>query len=139
MRTKPAGPPFIFTVLIAFMRTLLIAALLAGLSACSYLTPYKLDVPQGNAVTADQVEKLKLGMTRAQVRFVMGTPLLTDAFHPNRWDYLYYDSKGGKVGENKRYYVLFEGDRVTGMGGDTLPARTVVGGKAPVNPREAAK
>ncbi|PHV12812.1 outer membrane protein assembly factor BamE [Chitinimonas sp. BJB300] len=121
------------------MRTLLIIFLLAGLSACSYLTPYKLDVPQGNAVTADQVDKLKIGMSRAQVRFALGTPLLADAFHPNRWDYLYYESKGGKPSQNKRYYVQFEGDRLIGMGGESLPARTVVVGKAPPNPREQAK
>ncbi|MEH6458761.1 outer membrane protein assembly factor BamE [Chitinimonas sp. JJ19] len=120
------------------MRTLLIATLLASLTACSYLTPYKLDVPQGNAVTADQVAKLKLGMTRAQVRFALGTPLLVDAFHPNRWDYLYYDSKGGKVEQNKRYHVLFDGDRVIGMGGDTLPARASVADKAPKDPRATA-
>ncbi|QDQ27451.1 outer membrane protein assembly factor BamE [Chitinimonas arctica] len=121
------------------MRTLLIAILLAGLPACSYLTPYKLDIPQGNAVTADQVAKLKLGMTRAQVRFVLGTPLLVDAFHPNRWDYLYYESKGGKLEHNKRYNVLFDGDRVIGMGGETLPAKADVATKAPDDPRAAAK
>lgn len=121
------------------MRKSLIVFLLAGLSACSYLTPYKLDVPQGNVVTADQAAKLKLGMTRAQVRFALGTPLLADAFHPNRWEYLFYDSKGGEVAQNKRYSVQFEGDRLIGMGGETLPARADVSGKAPVNPRDEAK
>lgn len=121
------------------MRTLFIAILLAALSACSYLTPYKLDVPQGNAITADQVAKLKLGMTRAQVKFLLGTPLLVDAFHPNRWDYLYYDSKGGKLQNDKRYNVTFDGDRVIGMGGETLPAKANVAEKAPEDPRAAAK
>lgn len=121
------------------MRTLLIAALLAGLAGCSYLTPYKLDIPQGNAITADQTAKLKLGMTRAQVRFVLGSPLLSDPFHPNRWDYLYYASKGGKLEYDKRYHVLFEGDRVIGMGGDTLAARSDVSEVAPEDPRAAAK
>lgn len=111
------------------MRRLLIVSLssvaLSSLSACSYLTPYKLDIPQGNAVTADQAAKLKLGMTRAQVRFAMGTPLLVDSFHRNRWDYIFYDSKGGKLEESKSFHVLFEGDRVVGLGGDTLPARVV--------------
>ncbi|MGQ5523517.1 outer membrane protein assembly factor BamE [Chitinimonas sp. PSY-7] len=121
------------------MRTLLIAFLLAGLSACSYLTPYKLEVPQGNAVTADQVAKLKIGMSRSQVRFALGTPMLADAFHPDRWDYLYYESTGSKVAQNKRYYVQFEGDRLISMGGETLPARAVITGQAPANPREQAK
>ncbi|HEY9104132.1 outer membrane protein assembly factor BamE [Chitinimonas sp.] len=121
------------------MRTLLIALLLAGLSACSYLTPYKLDVPQGNVVTADQVAKLKLGMTRSQVRFLLGSPLLVDAFHPNRWDYIYYDSRGGKLQNNKRYNVMFDGDRVISMGGETLEAKANVAEKAPEDPRAAAK
>jgi outer membrane protein assembly factor BamE len=121
------------------MRTLLIAALLTGLAGCSYLTPYKLDVPQGNAITADQTAKLKLGMTRSQVKFVLGTPLLMDDFHPNRWDYIYFASKGGKQEHDKRYHVLFDGDRLIGMGGDTLDARTDVAEKAPEDPRAAAK
>lgn len=121
------------------MRPLLIAFLLAGLSACSYLTPYKLDVPQGNAITADQVAKLKLGMTRAQVRFVLGTPLLADTFHANRWDYVFFDSKRGELQQSKRYHVLFDGDRVIGMGGDTLPADARVTEQAPEDPRAAAK
>jgi len=111
------------------MRRLLIVSLLSvvlsSMTGCSYLTPYKLDIPQGNAVTADQAAKLKLGMTRAQVRFAMGTPLLVDSFHRNRWDYVFYDSKGGKLEESKSFHVLFEGDRVVGLGGDTLPARVV--------------
>jgi outer membrane protein assembly factor BamE len=123
-----------------FFKPLLVALpIAASLAGCSYLTPYKLDIPQGNAITADQVEKLKLGMTRAQVRFLLGTPMLADAFHPNRWDYQYYETKGGKPEYNKRYYVLFDGDRLIGMGGETLPARARVAGEAPVDPRAAAK
>ncbi|MDK2123682.1 outer membrane protein assembly factor BamE [Parachitinimonas caeni] len=115
-------------------------ALAACLTGCSFLTPYKLDIPQGTPITADQTAKLKLGMTRSQVRFVLGSPLLQDAFHGNRWDYVFYESKGGKVSEQKRYHVLFDGDRLVGMGGDTLPARNVTvipapGGTTP----EAAK
>ncbi|WP_374348717.1 outer membrane protein assembly factor BamE [Chitinimonas sp.] len=121
------------------MRTLLIAALLTGLAGCSYLTPYKLDIPQGNAITADQTAKLKLGMSRSQVRFLLGTPLLSDPFHANRWDYIYFASKGGKQEFDKRYHVLFEGDRVIGMGGETLEARANVTEKAPEDPRAAAK
>lgn len=96
---------------------------LGNLTACSYLTPYKLDIPQGNAITADQVDKLKLGMTRSQVRFILGTPLLADTFHQNRWDYLFYDSRGGSLKESRSYQVTFDGDRLIGMGGETLPAR----------------
>jgi len=124
---------------VRLMRTLSTAFLLATLTGCSYLTPYKLDVPQGNAITADLTAKIKLGMTHAQVRYVLGTPLLADEFHKNRWDYIYYDSRGGSLKQDKRYHVLFEEDRVVGMGGDTLPERARVAELAPEDPRAAAK
>ena len=62
------------------------------LSGCSYIPtlPYKIDIQQGNVVTEEMVEKLKPGMSRSQVRFVLGTPLITDVFHADRWDYFYY-------------------------------------------------
>ena len=67
--------------------------LLASLAACSF-KPYRIDIQQGNVVTAEQYAQLKVGMTREQVRFVLGTPLLTDVFHDSRWDYLYRMDKG---------------------------------------------
>lgn len=94
-------------------------------SACSvanFLTPYKLDIPQGNEITADQTAKLKVGMTRSQVRFLLGTPLLNDPFHANRWDYLYSDARGGELKEKKSYFLIFEGDSLVSFSGETLPA-----------------
>ena len=72
------------------MRAFFCAAAIVMLAGCSWLPRigvYKLDVNQGNYVTQDQVDRLKVGQTRAQVRAVMGTPMLSDAFHANRWDY----------------------------------------------------
>ena len=70
------------------MRHLLLSVCLTLLvSGCSV---YKVEVQQGNVVTQEMIDKLKPGMTRSQVRFVLGTPLITDAFHPERWDYYYY-------------------------------------------------
>ncbi|HEX7155742.1 MAG TPA: outer membrane protein assembly factor BamE, partial [Burkholderiaceae bacterium] len=76
------------------------AALAAALSLCGcstltawtpgFLTPYRPDVQQGNIITKDMVDQLRPGMTRDQVRFMLGTPLLTDMFHQDRWDYTYY-------------------------------------------------
>ncbi|WP_262488386.1 outer membrane protein assembly factor BamE [Iodobacter fluviatilis] len=94
-------------------------------SACSvanFLTPYKLDIPQGNEITADQVAKLKTGMTHSQVRFLLGTPLLTDPFHANRWDYLYSDARAGVLRDKKSYVLIFEGDSLVSFSGETLPA-----------------
>lgn len=70
----------------------LASSLLLGLwlTACSnFLHVYKADLDQGNLITRDMVEKLKIGMSPAQVRYVLGTPLVTDTLNPNRWDYVY--------------------------------------------------
>ncbi|MDR3427413.1 MULTISPECIES: outer membrane protein assembly factor BamE [Silvimonas] len=102
------------------------ATVLAGCSIGNILTPYKLDIPQGNEVTKDQVAQLKEGMTRTQVRFVLGTPLLTDPFHANRWDYIYSDAKGGKLREKLTFHVEFEGDKLKSWEGETLPASKLI-------------
>jgi outer membrane protein assembly factor BamE len=64
-----------------------------SLAACSF-RPYRLDIQQGNVVTVEQFAQLKVGMTPEQVRFLLGTPLLNDVFHANRWDYYYRMVKG---------------------------------------------
>ena len=63
----------------------------------------------------DAVAKLKPGLTRAQVRFIMGTPLVTDVFHANRWDYVYIDKKAGKLVAQRRVVVFFDGDVVKSL------------------------
>ncbi|MEW6132318.1 MAG: outer membrane protein assembly factor BamE [Pseudomonadota bacterium] len=74
------------------------------------ISPYRIDVQQGNALEQEAVEKLKLGMSRSQVRFLLGTPLLVDPFHGNRWDYVYNYRKAGKLTEQRRLVLFFEGD-----------------------------
>ena len=102
------------------------AALLAGCSVGNILTPYKLQIPQGNEISADQVAQLKPGMTRAQVRFVLGTPLLTDAFHGNRWDYVFTEAKGGKLESKRTFIVEFDGDKAVSWHGDSMPATKLI-------------
>ncbi|KPC53495.1 outer membrane protein assembly factor BamE [Amantichitinum ursilacus] len=102
------------------------AALLAGCSVGNVLAPYKLQIPQGNEITADQVAQLKQGMTRQQVRYVLGTPLLTDAFHGNRWDYVYSEAKGGTMHLERKFTLEFEGDKLKSWQGDTLPASRLI-------------
>lgn len=96
---------------------LLTAFLLIG---CTYIPtlPYKIDIQQGNVVTQEMVEKLKPGMTRSQVRFVLGTPLIADVFHNNRWDYFYYFAPRGTVSEERKFTVIFDGDRLSHVEGD---------------------
>lgn len=81
------------------------------MSGCiSHLRPYKMDIRQGNYVSPEMREKLKLGMSKQQVRYVMGTPLLADAFHGDRWDYRYSFAEGGKLKEQQGMTLYFEGD-----------------------------
>lgn len=97
-------------------RLIAISLLLASCSDMSdfkmptLLTPYKMDVRQGNAVTPEMREQLKLGMTRNQVHTLLGTPLVEDPFHASRWDYFYSYSHEGEQVEQKRLTLYFEGE-----------------------------
>lgn len=109
---------------------LAVIALCATLSlgACFSIPVHKLDIQQGNVVTQEMVDKLKPGMTRAQVRFVLGTPLVTDTFHRNRWDYFYSFKVGAEgVAETRRLTLLFQDDVLLSVQGDVAvkqPAET---------------
>jgi outer membrane protein assembly factor BamE len=107
--------------------------LVALLSACSGIpTVHKIDIQQGNVVTQEMVSRLKVGMTRSQVRFVMGTPLVTDAFHPDRWDYVYRYLKADKLIEQRHVTVVFSGDSLSGVESDMASLDT---GKVEVKPQ----
>ncbi|MCP5245806.1 MAG: outer membrane protein assembly factor BamE [Burkholderiales bacterium] len=84
---------------------------LAGCSLAPRLL-YKIDVQQGNVLTDEMLEKLRPGMTRSQVRFVLGSPLIVDPFRNNRWDYAYIQRIRGGLIEQKRLTVYFEDDRL---------------------------
>ena len=87
------------------------------------LTPYRIDIQQGNAITQEMVAKLKPGMTRAQVRFALGTPLIVDTFRTDRWDYVYYYEKPSAPREYRHVVVVFKGDRLERLEGDVVPLR----------------
>ena len=106
------------------MRPLFILCLAACLSACGFIGfpgVYKIDVEQGNIVTQDMVDQLKPGMSRRQVRFILGTPLVEDTFNENRWDYIYVKRNGLKVLSESRLTVIFDGDTLAEVTGDALP------------------
>jgi outer membrane protein assembly factor BamE len=93
---------------------------LATLASC--VSPYHMDVQQGNVVTQEMLDQLRPGMTRSQVRFVLGTPLIADPFHPERWDYFYSYRKGaGKEPEIRRLTVIFKDDLLIRIEGDVVP------------------
>ena len=101
------------------------------------LGPHKIDIQQGNYVTQDMVAKLKPGMTRSQVRFALGTPLIVDPFHADRWDYVYVLQKGGRVVEQRRIVVVFQDDKLLRIEGDIVPSTTTAAPRAPL-PETAA-
>ncbi len=83
--------------------------------------PYRVDVQQGNFVSQEMVNQLKEGMTREQVIFVLGTPLLTDVFHANRWDYVFRLQKRSGAVISSRVTVFFDNNRLSRVDGGALP------------------
>lgn len=86
---------------------ILLAAAVAG-------CVYRMDIQQGNLLDPEQVDQVEVGMTRSQVRFLLGTPMVVDSFDPDRWDYVYSLRRGHSRKVEKRHLVVwFEGDKVT--------------------------
>lgn len=108
-------------------RTIVILVLLAA-AGCSNvpmlptLKPYRIDVQQGNYISQDMLVKLKPGMSRSQVRFALGTPLVVDPFRNDRWDYFYMLHKAGALSERRVVTVIFKGDELLRIEGDVVPA-----------------
>ena len=104
---------------------LLCSASITLLSGCGIIPGiYKIDIQQGNVVTQEMVDQLRPGMTTRQVRFIMGTPLIQDTFHPNRWDYLYSMESGHNDRVQERISLTFEDNRLPGMAGDFMPGKS---------------
>jgi outer membrane protein assembly factor BamE len=107
-----------------------------ALSACSFLQPYRVPVVQGNVVTREQVAVLRPGMSRIQVRDILGTPLLASVFHANRWDYVFTLRQQGAEPQARRVTVFFKDDVLERFEADTLPTETefvsTLGGKEAV-------
>ena len=112
---------------------LLFAVLCASCSSTlPSLKPYHLDVQQGNVVTSKMMLQLKPGMAKSQVRYLMGTPLLQDSFHQDRWDYLYQMNKGGDVIERRRVILEFKEDGLVAVRGDVIAAGSPGAENAPM-------
>ncbi len=115
------------------LRIFLAAATCAALSACgtvdgvsgriaSSITPYRVEVVQGNFVSREQVEALRPGMTRQQVREVLGTSLLASVFHADRWDYVFTLKRQGVEPQARHLTVFFNGNVMDRFEGDTMPS-----------------
>ena len=114
---------------------LLIGASVAVLAGCGSLngasarianivTPYKVDVVQGNFVSREQVEALQPGMSRQQVREILGTPLVTSLFHADRWEYVFTLKRPGEDVQTRKLTVFFQGDVLERHEGDPMPSET---------------
>jgi len=98
----------------------LLAACSTSQGVTSMLSPYRIDVRQGNYLDQEMVAKLRPGMTRDQVRFALGTPLVSDIFHADRWDYIYRFQPGRGEPQLRRLVVFFVDDKLARVGGDVV-------------------
>lgn len=94
------------------------------LNPVNWLTPYKTEIVQGNVVTSEQVSLLQPGMVRAQVRGILGTPLLASVFHADRWDYVFTLKRQGTAPQSRRLTVFFKGDVLERFEGDAMPSES---------------
>lgn len=105
-------------------------ALLSGCAAQRYsedgffarITPYRIEIVQGNVVTSEQAARVKPGLTRAQVRDILGTPLITDPFHADRWDYVFTIRRDGLPSQRRSVVVWFDGDALKSIEAPELPS-----------------
>jgi outer membrane protein assembly factor BamE len=128
-RPNPSG-------LLAMRHFLISALLLTLLAGCSGFRfgPHRIDVQQGNALDQENVARLKLGLNHSQVRFLLGTPLLVDPFHNDRWDYVYVYYTAGKLSEQRRISLFFEGDSLVRIEGDMPSAEAAAQAPTPAAP-----
>ena len=91
-------------------------------SFLGFITPYRIDIVQGNVISKEQAALLKPGLTRLQVRDLLGTPLVTDPFHANRWDYIFTLRRPGAQAQRRSLVVVFEGDVVKSVLAPELPS-----------------
>ncbi len=109
----------ILKLVLAGISTTLIAC--NNIGSMDFPGVYKISIPQGNIITQDMVDQLRPGMSKRQVIFVMGTPLVRDPFHQDRWDYIYSFQPGGGVRGQEKITVYFADDQLVRFEGDFVP------------------
>ena len=94
----------------------------SSVNPVNWITPYKADVIQGNFISKEQVEQLRTGMSRDQVKATLGTPLMASLFHVDRWDYVFTLQRQGVESQSFKYTVFFKNDQLERFSGDTMPS-----------------
>lgn len=122
-----------------FLLAAAVAIFSSGCSVVDKLRPYRIDVRQGNLVTQEMVSQLKKGMTREQVRFALGTPLLDDIFHADRWDYVYRFTEGHGEPEQRKLTLHFENDQLVRVAGDVVAKSGGAGGEQAAAPQQRVR
>lgn len=117
---------------ILFLSLPLLVACSSTPEVTSYLSPYRIDVRQGNFISQDMVARLKPGMSRDQVRFALGTPLVADMFHADRWDYVYRFQPGRGEVQLRRLVVFFQDGKLVRVGGDVVAETEAAAAATPV-------
>ena len=102
----------------SFILAFLLLAGCKDMPALPTLAPYKMDIQQGNVVTQEMIAKVQPGMSRSQVRFALGTPLVVDPFRADRWDYVYLYTKRGAVTEQRSVVAIFNDDKLVRIEGE---------------------
>jgi outer membrane protein assembly factor BamE len=103
-----------------------VVLVLVAAAGCGFIpripgvTPYRMEIQQGNFVSQEMVSQLKTGMSKDQVRFILGTPMVTDIFHADRWDYIYWREASNGRRESRKVTVLFENGQLARIDGDVL-------------------
>ena len=87
---------------------------------------YTIDIQQGNIIEQSMIDQLRPGMNQRQVLYIMGSPMLNNVFHKNRWDYVYSNQPGGEDRVQKQISLFFENDQIAGIQGDFRPSATPV-------------
>jgi outer membrane protein assembly factor BamE len=112
----------------------LLSLLLVACSGTPTVQPYRIDIRQGNVVTQEMVAQLKPGLTKDQVKFILGSPLVSDMFHSDRWDYVYHFKPGKGEAQQRRLTVIFVEGKLSKLAGDVVAGEKWLEGTAPVQP-----
>lgn len=93
------------------------------------LNPYTIQVRQGNLITPEMLDKVRVGLPGAQVRAILGAPLIEDPFHANRWDYVYYLKQGDQLADMQRLTLYFKDDKLARIDDSHMPKQSPLAGQ----------
>ena len=118
--------PHVSRSLALSLALIVFSSLSSGCSRLSFPWVYRINVQQGNIIDQKKLDQIKPGLTKRQVQFLLGTPLLVDTFNSERWDYVYSVRRGDKILGSKRFTVFFSNDTLARYEGDVGPGKSAI-------------